>query len=205
MESFFKPISKGQFMKASPANLKSKPYDEHVTQVNEYFATYGIPTSMNIKRPSEVYMDDYHHEKHDDVGEISLNELRKNEWSDQPEKLIMKGRHHSIGVDYLTATGQHLRDIVCDTILFNLMIDNEFNESNGKSVFRISRYVLHRMFTESILMSNGVEIEPHSTSHIAEAFSDLHLIFEEITEDCLKLFNIDMEDIVHEDVWQINE
>eukprot|EP01084_Bolivina_argentea_P263813 446659_1 len=120
IESFYRDLSGRGYMNVFKPNTKYNEYDEYVKDVDQYLQNNEWKSNEDIIRPTEIYLDDF--ELQTDFETIKGPEtLHKSDWSDAAERKIMKGRHHSIGADFLTAKGQHLRDIVVNTILFRLI------------------------------------------------------------------------------------
>ncbi len=118
MESFYEELSGKQYMKVFQPNIDCEAYDTYVENVSEFLHT-SDHSNDRIKRPSEIYFDDFDFAQNDEKPYIDreLKGIDKADWSDKTERDIMKGRRSSIGCDYLTAIGQHMRDIVINTIL----------------------------------------------------------------------------------------
>ncbi len=102
MESFFKPLSGRSYMNVYKPNKTSEEYNQYVQNMEQYIDTTFSNERPDIPRPSELYFDDFNLQQN--IVPISKSDgISKSDWSDKVESNIMKGRHSSIGCDYLTA------------------------------------------------------------------------------------------------------
>eukprot|EP01084_Bolivina_argentea_P056449 103322_1 len=200
MESFYKQLSGRGYMNVFEPNKQCDEYDQYVIDCDQYLQTNFSSNNDDIIRPSEIYLDDF--ELKNNFDPISIPDgICKSDWSDATERKIMKGRYHSIAADYLTAKGQHLRDIIVNTILFEMLLMGVFEAVGGKSLFRMYRFILHRLFTENLLISIGVPIEEHLTPHIQRTFDNIGDLLMQAIENVLNELEICVEDIIHEQVF----